>query len=97
MSLCKVHYIDVIPEACSVLGRIIIAEDAQTLTLADCGLRDERNQIVRNSARKLTDEGRRMRTDRVEVTEGYSLDLALTVCSVEVPGCKDTFWQVCNG
>ena len=57
MCLCEVYDIDVVPEACSVLCRIVVSEYAQALPLADSRLGDERHEIVRNAARKLADEG----------------------------------------
>ena len=57
MCLGKIHNIDVVAETCSVRCRIVISENAEALTLSDCGLGDERNQVVRNASRKLSDEG----------------------------------------
>ena len=56
MCLCKIDNIDIVPQAGSVLGWIIISENAQALSLSDCSLSDEWNQVVRNTARKLTDK-----------------------------------------
>ena len=56
MGLCKVNNIDVVTKASTVLSRIIISEDAQTLAFSDSGLSDERHEIVRNATRKLADK-----------------------------------------
>ena len=57
MSLGKIDNIDIITQACTVLSRIVISEDAQALSLADRCLGDEWHEVVRNSTRKLADEG----------------------------------------
>ena len=57
MCLCKIDNIDIVPQAGSVLGWIIISENAQALSLSDCCLGDEWNEVVWHSARKLTDKG----------------------------------------
>ena len=74
MGLREVYDVDVVTEAGSVLGRIVIAEDAQAFAFSNRGLSDERHEIVRHTARKLADKGRRMGSDRVEVAKGDTLD-----------------------
>ena len=89
MSLGEIYNVNIVAKACTVLGRIVISEDAQALALADCSLGDERNEIVRNTARKFTDESRRMSSDRIEITKGYTLDLAVLSCSRSYNVAKD--------
>ena len=57
MSLGQIDNVDVVPQAGAVRGRVVIAKDAQALSLAYGGLGDERYEIVRNSPRKLSDKG----------------------------------------
>ena len=57
MCLGKVNHIDIVPQAGSVLGRIVVTEYAQALSFSDCGLGDERHEVVWHSARKLTYKG----------------------------------------
>ena len=57
MRLGKIHNVDIVAETCSVRCRIVIPENAEALTFSDCGLGDERNEVVRNASRKLSDEG----------------------------------------
>ena len=57
MCLCKIHNVDVVAETGSVRCRIVISENAEALTFSDCSLGDERNEVVRNASRKLSDEG----------------------------------------
>ena len=88
MCLGKINNVDIVAETCSVRCRIVISENAEALTLSDCGLGDERNQVVRNASRKFSDKGRRMCSDRVEIAERYSLDwtvpclAGLNLCAV---------------
>ena len=81
MRLCKVNHIDIVAQACTVLCRIVVTEDAEALALSDRCLSDERNEIVRNTARELAYECRRMRSDRIEITESDTLDLTFLACS----------------
>ena len=57
MSLRQIDDIDIISQAGAVFGRIIVSKDAQALTLTDGCLGDERNEVVRNPTRKLSDKG----------------------------------------
>ena len=88
MGLGEVHDVDVVAEACAVFGRVVVAEDAQALALADRGLGDERNEVVRHTARKFADECRRMGSDRIEVAEGDTLDRTAAVSAVITCGRK---------
>ena len=45
MCLCQIDDVDVVTKTCAVLCRIVVAENAETLTLADSSLGYERNQI----------------------------------------------------
>ena len=73
MGLGEVHDVNVVPLAGSVRSRIVIAENAQALPLADGSLGDERHQVVGHASRKLSYQGRRMRSDRIEISEGNTL------------------------
>ena len=79
MSLGKVHDIYVVPLAGAVRSRIVVAEDAQTFTLADGCLGNVRHEVVRHAAGKFADEGGRMGADRIEVSEGYAFYRSLPV------------------
>ena len=57
MCLGKINNVDIVAETCSVRCRIVISENAEALTLSDCGLGDERNEVVRHTAREFADEG----------------------------------------
>lgn len=57
MCLCKVYDVDVVTKTCAVLGRVVVAEDAEALTLADGCLGDERDEVVRNASWEFADEG----------------------------------------
>ena len=80
MSFCKVYDVDIVPEAGPVRGGVVVPENRKTFPLSDCGLGDERNQIVGHSAGKLADKGGWMGADRVEIAEEDSFDLA--VCAL---------------
>ena len=74
VGLGEVHDVDVVAQAGAVLGGIVVAEDAEAGALADGGLGDERDQVVRDAARELADEGARVRADGVEIAEEDALD-----------------------
>jgi hypothetical protein len=57
MSLGEIDYINVVTEACTVLGIIVISENAQALALSDRSLCDERNEVVRNASWEFADKG----------------------------------------
>ena len=56
MSLGKVHDIDIVAEACSVLCRVVISEDAEAFALTYGCLGDERHEVVRNATLELKPE-----------------------------------------
>ena len=57
MCLSKVHDVDVVTQTCSVLGRVVVSEDAEALTLADGCLGDERDEVVRTASWEFAEEG----------------------------------------
>ena len=83
MSLCEIHDINIVPQACAILGRIVISEYAQAFALSDCSLGDERDQIVRDTAWQFPDQCGRMSSYRVEIAQGYSLDTI--ICRHGIP------------
>ena len=54
VGLCKVNYVDIVPQAGAVRGRVVVAEHRQALSLAYRGLGDERYKIVGHSPGQLT-------------------------------------------
>ena len=76
MGLGQVHDVDIIAEAGPVRRRIVVAEDGQARALADGCLGDEGDEVVRDPARELADQGAGMRPDGVEIAQEDALDLA---------------------
>ena len=57
VDLGQVGNVYIVPKASSVRGRVVGSEDAEAFALAGSGLGDERNQILRYSARQFSDKG----------------------------------------
>ena len=57
VDLGQVGNVYIVPKASSVRGRVVVSEDAEAFALAGSGLGDERNQILRYSARQFSDKG----------------------------------------
>lgn len=66
---CEVYNMDVVADAGSVYGVVVIAEYAQTWQLADCNLCDVWQEVVWNAVWIFADETAFMSTDWVEVTQ----------------------------
>ena len=69
MTFCKIHHMNIIPDAGTIGCRIIIAEDGKLLILSDSHPGNKRHQIVGNSGRIFTNQPRRMCSNRIEVTQ----------------------------
>ena len=66
----QIDDVDVVADAGAVGRRIVVAEDAQAFADPGGGLRHIGDQVLGYAARKLADQGRGMRADRVEVAQG---------------------------
>ena len=75
MRFGEVDDVDEVSLAGTVWGRVVIAEDGEAFADADGCLGDERDEIVRDPARKFSDKGGRMCADWIEVAQGYAADL----------------------
>ena len=49
MGLGQVYHVDVVPYAGAIRRVVVIAEDTQLLADTRCGLRQERNEVLRNA------------------------------------------------
>ena len=78
MALCQVNDVDVVANSSSVMGGIVVSEDAEGLKLADGHLGDIGNQVVGNTLGILTDESALMGSDRVEVSEKHYVPLGIS-------------------
>ena len=74
VSLCQVYYVDVITDARTVGGVVVITEYGQLFTDTDSGLSQVRDEVLRNSIGQFTDKSCRMCTNRVEVAQQDSMD-----------------------
>ena len=74
MGLGKVYDIDVVADAGTVGGVVVVTEYAQFLADADCGLGEVRDEVLRNTVGELADFSRRVCPDGVEVTEDDALE-----------------------
>ena len=78
MSLCKVHYVDVVSYATSVRSVVIVSKDAQVVSDSGSRLGYERYQVLGHSSWEFAYECGRMGTYGVEVSQGA--DLKVRVC-----------------
>ena len=70
MCFCKIHNIDVVSDAASVRGIVVVSENVQMVSDSCRGLSDERYQVLRHTSRQLAYKCGRMSTDRVEIPQG---------------------------
>ena len=82
MSDGEVHDVDVVADSRSVGRRIVVAEDVELRTTANCDLRDIRQEVVRDSCGIFADEPRLVRADRVEVAEKNHVPLGICLLDV---------------
>ena len=74
MSLGEVDDVDVVADAGSVGGIVVITEDTELLADADSGLGEVRDEVLGNAIGHLSDDGGGMRADGVEITQEDGLD-----------------------
>ena len=67
MTLSKIHYMNVIPDAGTVRSVIIIAEYLKLFQLSQSYLRYIRNKIIWYTVRVFSDKTALMRADRIKV------------------------------
>ena len=70
----KVDDVDVVANGGSVTGRVVVAVDLKGSAQAGRTLGDEGHQVLGHAKRKLSDAGRRMGSDGVEVAQGNDLE-----------------------
>ena len=75
MRFRKIHHVDIVTNARTIGGVIVISEDLQLLTETGSGLRDERQKVLRYAIRQLTDLSRWVRANRIEITQDGSVQL----------------------
>ena len=85
MSDCKIDYVNVIADTCSVRCIIIISKHTEALKFTDCDLCNVWDQVVRDSLRIFSDQSALMSSDWVEVTKKY--DVPLRICCMKI--CQD--------
>ncbi len=71
MAQREIDHVDVVAHAGAVARGPVGSEHRQALALADRGLRDAREKVVRDVARILADQAARMRANWVEVTQRH--------------------------
>ena len=71
MACGEVANVDVVANASTVWGIVIVAKNAEFLADADCGLRDVGHEVVRNTVRVFANASARMSSNRVEVAEQH--------------------------
>ena len=82
MSGCKVAYVDIIAHACTIVGVVIIAENAQLLADTYCGLRDIRHEVIGDTIGVLAHRSGWMRTYGIKITEQYDIPLIISLLYV---------------
>ena len=82
MTLCEIYDMDIVANAGSVLGLIVIAEDTEADQLSDCNLGDVRKQVIRHTLRVLSHASGFVCADRVKVAEQH--DIPVRIRGVEV-------------
>ena len=82
MSFRKVHHVNIVAHARAVPCRIIVAENVQPFQLAHGHLSDVRNEVVRDSVRIFPDKSRRMRADRVEVSQKRDVEACVRLIQI---------------
>ena len=63
VSLCQIHYIDVVTQARAIRGVVVVTEYREALTNTCCGLGDEWYEVLRYTTRQLADKCRWVSTD----------------------------------
>ena len=82
MAAGQIHNMNIIAYTGAVRRVIVISEDADLRQLADCNLRNIRQQIVRNPLRILTDHTALMCADRIEVAKQHNIPLIVRSVNV---------------
>ena len=79
MCLCKVDNINIVAYARAVRRIVVVAENRKLLTDAHSRLCDIGNQIVRHTIGQFAYQGRRMGTDRIEISQDNALQRSTAV------------------
>ena len=65
----KVHDVDIVAYTCSVVGRIIVPEDTESLAFTDSHLGDIGHEVIGYAIRVLAYSAGRVCANRIEVTQ----------------------------
>ena len=79
MSLGQINHIDIVADASAVRCVVVIAKHLQLLTNTDGGLGNKGNQVHGNTIGQFANQGRRMRTDGIEIPQDDRLDVSPAV------------------
>ncbi len=82
MANCKIHHMDVISAASTVLCGIVVAENSQAFALARRNLRHIGHQIVRDALRVFSDASGRVRANRVEIAQQHNRKRRVSLCRI---------------
>ena len=69
MALGQIHYMDVVPNTRAVRGRVVVAEDIETLAAAHGHLANVWHEVVGAPLGILADQTAFMGADRVEISQ----------------------------